>query len=59
MKYDFRGRTFGNLDFWVAENLPLPKSTQTIAPQLGQNCDLGEEQVVSYPETSIDPNFHT
>ena len=43
MKYDLRGRTFGNLDFRVAENLPLPKSTQTIAPHLGQNRDLGEE----------------
>ena len=34
---------------------PSPKSTLTPISHLGQNCDLEEGKVVSYPETSIDP----
>lgn len=28
-----------------------------LTSQLGQNCDLGEGEVVTYPETSVDHGF--
>ena len=34
---------------------PSPKSTLTVTSHFKLNVDLGEEWVVSYPETSIDP----
>ena len=33
---------------------PSPRSTLTLTSHFGQNCDLGEGSVISYPGTSID-----